>query len=54
MNDFVGRELSAADLPPASGSGTVRKLIADLIHGRLDLAVMVTPPDMHVEPKHQG
>ena len=50
MNDFVGREMATADMPPLHLEvGTVRKLIADLIHGRLDLAVMVTPPDMHVE-----
>ena len=50
MNDFVGRELSMTDTPPLHLEiGTVRKLIADLIHGRLDLAVMVTPPNMHVE-----
>ncbi len=50
MNDFVGRELTTTDMPPLHLEvGTVRKLIADLLHGRLDLAVMVTPPDMHVE-----
>lgn len=50
MNEFVGREITSADMPPLHLEiGTVRQLIADLIHGRLDLAVMVTPPDMHVE-----
>jgi len=29
--------------------GTARQLISDLLHGRLDIAVMATPPDMRVE-----
>ena len=45
LNDFVlGMTQTGA---PASFD--LRQLISDLLHGRLDLAVMATPPDMRVE-----
>ena len=50
MNDFVtgalrSRRKASFDLQ----IGTARQLISDLLHGRLDMAVMATPADMRVE-----
>jgi DNA-binding transcriptional LysR family regulator len=50
MNDFVtgaiqSRRKASFDLQ----IGTARQLVSDLLHGRLDMAVMTTPSDMRVE-----
>ena len=50
MNDFVtgaiqSRRRASFDLQ----IGTARQLVSDLLHGRLDMAVMATPTDMRVE-----
>ncbi|MEK9552537.1 MAG: LysR family transcriptional regulator [Alphaproteobacteria bacterium] len=50
MNEFVSQEFADEKAPPLHLEvATARELIAKLIHGRLDFAVMVTPPDMKVE-----
>lgn len=50
MNDFV---LDATQAGARSSFdlqiGTARQLISDLLHSRLDIAVMATPPEMRVE-----
>lgn len=50
INDFVTGEMQSRQ--PTNFQlqvGTARQLIADLLHGRLDIAVMATPTDMRVE-----
>ena len=55
INDFVlGMTQTGMTQTGAPSSfdlqiGTARQLISDLLHGRLDIAVMATPPDMRVE-----
>ena len=50
MNEFVSQEFADEKAPPLHLEvATARDLVARLIHGRLDFAVMVTPPDMRVE-----
>ena len=50
MNEFVSQEFADEKAPPLHLEvATARDLVARLIHGRLDFAVMVTPPDMKVE-----
>ena len=54
LNDFVlGMTQTGAPASFDLQIGTARQLISDLLHGRLDLAVMATPPDMRVEHLQQ-
>jgi DNA-binding transcriptional LysR family regulator len=50
INDFVLRA-SEAKAPVSFDLqiGTARRLVSDLLHGHLDIAVMATPTDMRVE-----
>ena len=50
MNDFVTNELQLKRNKSFHYQiGTARQLIGDLLHGRLDIAVMSTPSEMKVE-----
>jgi DNA-binding transcriptional LysR family regulator len=50
MNDFVtGAMQSGRKASFDLQVGAARQLISDLLHGRLDMAVMATPTDMRVE-----
>jgi len=50
INDFVlGMTQTGAHSSFDLQIGTARQLISDLLHSRLDIAVMATPPDMSVE-----
>ena len=63
INDFVTSEIQAQrQVNFQLQIGTARQLVADLLHGRLDIAVMATPPglrtehlrDQHIADDHIG
>ena len=50
MNDFVTSELQNRRIQSFHYQiGSARQLIGDLVHGRLDIAIMTTPNDMRID-----